>query len=75
MRTEENGLSFKPDIPERWKKFSFKINYKRNILKIEISKETTKYELLKGNKIKFKHEEEQIILDKRNNKITIKNRR
>ena len=74
MRTEENGLSFKPDIPERWNKFSFKINYKRNILEIEINKETTKYELLKGNKIKFKHEDKKIVLDKRKSKVVVNNR-
>lgn len=34
MRNFDGKLSFKPQIPDQWKSYSFKINYKGNTLKI-----------------------------------------
>jgi len=73
MRTYENELSFNPDIPDRWKSFSFTINYKNNVLNIMINKETTTYELIRGDKIKFKHVNKKVILDKEKRSLILKN--
>jgi len=73
MRTYEDELSFNPDIPDRWKSFSFTINYKSNVLNIIINKETTTYELIKGNKIKFKHVNKKVILNKEKRSLILKN--
>lgn len=40
MRIKNGGLSFCPFIPEKWDSFSFKINYREHLLKIEINKKT-----------------------------------
>lgn len=42
MRVEDDHLSFKPQIPEQWDAYSFKINFRDRILKVHVSdKETT----------------------------------
>ncbi len=42
MRVKDDHLSFKPQIPEQWDAYSFKINFRDRILKVHVSdKETT----------------------------------
>jgi maltose phosphorylase len=36
MRTAQGKLEFKPFLPEGWKSYSFKVNYRRRRLKIEV---------------------------------------
>jgi maltose phosphorylase len=45
MRIKNNQLSLEPKIPENWKSYSFKINFRNQILKISISKEATTIEM------------------------------
>lgn len=40
MRLKNGMLSFCPFIPEKWDSFSFKINFRDHLLKIEINKKT-----------------------------------
>jgi len=51
MKIENDMLSFKPQIPEQWKAFSFKINFRGNILQINISKQETSFNLVKGKEL------------------------
>jgi maltose phosphorylase len=48
MRMKENKLSFTPQIPVQWKAYSFKINFRNQILKINVSQNQTNFEL-EGN--------------------------
>jgi len=48
MRVIENKLSFEPKIPEQWEAYSFKINFRNQILKISVCKKDTTFEL-EGN--------------------------
>ena len=48
MRIVDDKLSFIPRIPEQWGVYSFKINFRNQIVKITVSKEKTKF-LLNGN--------------------------
>jgi len=48
MRVENNQLSFKPQIPEQWKAYSFKVNFRDRILKVQVSVEKTEFSL-EGN--------------------------
>lgn len=45
MRVVDNKLSFTPQIPEQWEAYSFKINFRNQILKISVSKQGTKFAL------------------------------
>ncbi len=47
MRVKNNTLHFEPKIPAQWHEYSFKINFRNQILKVEISQNQTKF-LLEG---------------------------
>ncbi len=62
MRVKENTLSFEPKIPKQWKAYSFKINFRNQIIKVNVNQNETHFEL-EGN------QELDIWINKR--KITI----
>lgn len=39
MRASKDGLRFDPKIPEQWDAYSFKINYREQILKVSVTKD------------------------------------
>jgi maltose phosphorylase len=45
MRVKDNTLHFAPKIPKEWKGYSFKINFRNQILKIAIDTEKTQFSL------------------------------
>ena len=45
MRVENDQLSFKPQIPEQWKAYSFKVNFRDRILKVDVSADKTEFSL------------------------------
>ncbi|WP_299338907.1 glycoside hydrolase family 65 protein [uncultured Psychroserpens sp.] len=45
MRIVNNMLSFEPKIPEQWNGYSFKINFRNQILKVNACKDHTHFEL------------------------------
>ncbi len=47
MRVVNDQLSFKPRIPEQWSAYSFKVNFRNQILKIEVASNKTSF-LLEG---------------------------
>ncbi|MUP46167.1 glycoside hydrolase family 65 protein [Gramella sp. BOM4] len=47
MRVENDKLSFKPQIPDRWKAYSFKVNFRDRILMVEVSAQKTEF-ILEG---------------------------
>ncbi|MBC7846735.1 MAG: glycoside hydrolase family 65 protein [Flavobacterium sp.] len=49
MRVKDNTLHFSPKIPKEWTGYSFKINFRNQILKVSINHEETLFEL-EGNK-------------------------
>ncbi|MBD0833422.1 glycoside hydrolase family 65 protein [Aestuariibaculum sediminum] len=48
MRIKNSMLSFTPKIPKQWEGYSFKINFRNQILKVNVSHDETKFEL-EGN--------------------------
>jgi maltose phosphorylase len=48
MRVKNDALHFTPRIPKEWKAYSFKINFRNQILKISVSKNETQFSL-EGN--------------------------
>jgi maltose phosphorylase len=47
MRVVNDQLSFNPRIPEQWSAYSFKVNFRNQILKIEVASNKTSF-LLEG---------------------------
>ena len=45
MRIRNDKLSFTPRIPKEWKSYSFKINFRNRILKINVTKDGCNFEL------------------------------
>tara|TARA_R110002050_G_scaffold110363_1_gene222441 strand:- start:18652 stop:20958 length:2307 start_codon:yes stop_codon:yes gene_type:complete len=45
MRVKNNQLSFTPKIPNQWDAYSFKVNFRNQILKVNVSQYETKFEL------------------------------
>ncbi|TCI94940.1 glycoside hydrolase family 65 protein [Tenacibaculum sp. M341] len=45
MRIKDNTLSFTPQIPEQWESYSFKINFRNQIIKISVCHNDVKFEL------------------------------
>ena len=53
MRVRDNKLSFTPRIPEQWKGYSFKINFRNQIVKINVSQGETSFELDGGSSLEI----------------------
>lgn len=49
MRVKDNTLCFEPRIPEQWKGYSFKINFRNQILKVSVASGETNF-TLEGDK-------------------------
>jgi maltose phosphorylase len=45
MRIVNDTLSFEPKIPEQWEGFSFKVNFRNQIIKVNACKGHTHFEL------------------------------
>lgn len=45
MRIVDDKLSFTPRIPKQWNGYSFKVNFRKRILKINVSHDETKFKL------------------------------
>ena len=51
MRVKDNKLSFTPRIPKQWKGYSFKINFRNQVLKVNIHQNETNFELDSGDEL------------------------
>ena len=51
MRVKDGTLSFTPQIPSQWKGFSFKINFRNQILKVNVCQGHTHFELDNGDEL------------------------
>ena len=49
MRVKDNTLHFEPKIPKEWEGYSFKINFRNQILKVAVNHKETSFHL-EGNK-------------------------
>ncbi|WP_111682274.1 glycoside hydrolase family 65 protein [Winogradskyella tangerina] len=45
MRVKDNMLSFEPKIPEQWEAYSFKVNFRHQIIKVNVCQGHTHFEL------------------------------
>jgi maltose phosphorylase len=70
MRVKEGKLSFEPRIPKQWKAYSFKINFRNQILKINVTQNKTNFELTNGDEISILVNGEVVVVTP-NNLITV----
>lgn len=54
MQIIENNLCFNPIIPNEWKSYSFKLNYRKRNLRINIKKNEVQIELLEGKDLNIR---------------------
>ena len=45
MRVKNDTLSFEPKIPKQWKAYSFKVNFRNQIIKVNVTQKETKFEI------------------------------
>ncbi|MGL5915334.1 MAG: glycosyl hydrolase family 65 protein, partial [Culicoidibacterales bacterium] len=51
MRTTNQTLSFAPFVPKKWSGYSFKINYRQALIKVEVSKTEVTFTLKIGSQL------------------------
>ena len=51
MQIENNMLSFKPTLPLKWNSYTFNLNYRKRVLKINIKKRLINIRLLEGDEL------------------------
>lgn len=53
LRCQETRLKFSPSLPSEWESYSFKLRYKRALLRIGVSRGQAEFTLEEGEKITF----------------------
>jgi maltose phosphorylase len=51
MRVKENTLHFEPKIPKEWAGYSFKINFRNQIVKVTVNQSQTSFSIEGDNQI------------------------
>lgn len=54
MRVVDNTLSFAPKIPKQWKSFSFKVNFRNQIIKVNVQQGETYFEVEGNQEVKIR---------------------
>ncbi|NLJ74178.1 MAG: glycoside hydrolase family 65 protein [Firmicutes bacterium] len=62
VRTYGGKLWFKPYLPDKWSRYSFKIKFRGCQVKVVVEKETTSYTLLVGDTLEIMHNEQPVTL-------------
>ena len=70
MRIKDDMISLTPRIPSQWKSYSFKVNFRNQILKVNVSHNETSFELTNGEELSILVNE-KLVQVTANNLITI----
>ena len=62
MRVKDNTLSFTPKIPKQWKVYSFKVNFRNHIIKVNVAQNQTNFELMSGNDLEILVNNKSLVL-------------
>ncbi|MGD1946483.1 MAG: glycoside hydrolase family 65 protein [Croceivirga sp.] len=62
MRTIEDKLNFFPQIPEQWKSYSFKINFRNRIIKVIVDKDGNQFELTGKEEMTIRVNGDRVVL-------------
>ncbi|UOX35444.1 glycoside hydrolase family 65 protein [Flavobacterium sediminilitoris] len=66
MRIKNNTLHFEPRIPSQWKAYSFKINFRNQIIKVEVTQHETQFSLEGKTPIKVFVFDKEILVEPNN---------
>lgn len=65
MRMHHGKLSFKPHLPKKWNRLTFRVQYKKAVIEVSMGKEEVSFKLLHGEPIciylKKKEAEEKML--------------
>ena len=70
MRIEDGSLSFTPQIPKQWKGYSFKVNFRNQVLKVIVNQGKTHFEVDGDKELHIKVNGEKITISP-NNLVTV----
>lgn len=56
MREYEGRLSFKPQIPKKWKQYRFRISFQGRLLEVTVDQTQVSYQLLRGEALPIHHD-------------------
>ena len=70
MRVKDNMLSFTPKIPKQWDAYSFKVNFRNQILKINVCQNETNFELESDKALQLLVNDELVTIEP-NNLVTV----
>ncbi len=62
MRVKNDQLSFEPKIPEQWSSYSFKVNFRNNIIKVSVRKQGAEFELTGNDTLTILYNDAEIDL-------------
>ena len=54
MRVLNDKLCFEPRIPKQWKGYSFKVNFRNRIIKVQVSPNSSVFEVLSGTEVSIR---------------------
>jgi maltose phosphorylase len=63
MRVRNNNLYFTPRIPKQWAGYSFKINFRNQILKVMVTAESTTFMLEEGDELQVFVDEKMVLVE------------
>ncbi|HEX9979589.1 MAG TPA: glycoside hydrolase family 65 protein [Flavobacterium sp.] len=70
MRVKDNRLHFTPRIPDQWNGYSFKINFRNQILKVSVHPTETNFSLEGGNELRVVVNGKEVLVEP-NSLITV----
>lgn len=73
MRMYDEGLEFNVRIPKEWNKIETKFAFENAVINISATENETVFTLIEGEKMSFKANGKEILLDKKNAEATVNN--
>ncbi|NND16336.1 MAG: glycoside hydrolase family 65 protein [Eudoraea sp.] len=65
MRIRDDKLCFDPNIPEEWKAYSFKVNFRNRIIKVSVTHDHTSFQLDANEEMSIRLKGERVVLKPR----------
>ncbi|MTI49197.1 MAG: glycoside hydrolase family 65 protein [Firmicutes bacterium] len=72
MRISDGTIDFNPNIPDDWEKYSFKILFRNNLIKVSVSEKEVSVDLESGDSINIKLFNKNYLLSKESSSINIR---
>jgi maltose phosphorylase len=66
MRIKNDALTFQPKIPQQWKAYSFKVNFRNQILKVSVNQNETQFELVGDHDLQISVNGKPVIISPNN---------